>query len=250
MQKKPFVGFIVGGDGGVDYSVACCLKLIEAGVDILEIGMPFSDPVADGPTIQKASSRSLNEGTSLFTILNIARRIREVSQVPLVLFTYFNPLLQKGTAFLKEIKKAGFNAILIVDLAPSLMEKNNSYFEAIKEANLQSIFLVSPSTSEERLQKITKMADGFIYYACQKGTTGVKDKLPDDLSFQISRIRQRTDLPIAAGFGIADQHNARSALQFADAFVVGSAFVKLMEKKADPEELKAFAKSIDPRGRP
>src|SRR5262249_41969427 len=126
-RKNPFIGFIMAGDGGIDYCVECCLQLIEGGVDILEIGFPFSDPIADGPVIQKASQRALELGSHSGTILEIARRIRKRSNIPLLLFSYFNPLLKKGDDYLKELKSAGFEAILTVDL-PSPTADNDPFF--------------------------------------------------------------------------------------------------------------------------
>ncbi len=247
-QKHPFLGFVVAGDGGVDYCVECCLELVAGGVDILEIGFPFSDPVADGPVIQRASARSLKGGTTSSTILEIARRIRQKSQVPLLLFSYCNPLLKRGNEYLFELKSAGFDAILTVDLPPPEEQGlPNGYYDALKNAGLQPVFLVSPSTDEGRLKKIGAMSEGFLYYACQKGTTGMRKALPEDFQFHISRIRQQSSLPVAAGFGIADRDNAYAALKYADGFVVGSAFVALMENKASPEDLKLLAQRIDPR---
>lgn len=247
-KQKPFLGFVVGGDGGVEYCVDCCLQLIEGGVDILEIGLPFSDPVADGPVIQRAAERSLEQGTTSSTILEIGAEIRKKSDVPLILFTYYNPLYKKGNGFLKELKSAGFDAILVVDLPPP--EPNGAehpYYQAMQEAGLHPIFLISPSTDDTRLAKIAAVGEGFLYYVIQKGTTGVRNKLPEDFSFHISRIRSKTKLPIAAGFGIADRGSAQVALDASDGFVVGSAFVKLMERRAAPSELKLLAQSIDPR---
>lgn len=247
-QKQPFIGFVVAGDGGINYCVDCCLALIEGGVDILEIGFPFSDPIADGPTIQKAAKRSLEQGTDASTLLNTAKHIRKKSNIPLILFSYYNPLLQQGDAYLKEIKKAGFNAVLVVDLPPPLeKEVPHPFFEALKEAGLHPIFLATPSTSDERLEQIVKIAEGFIYYVCQKGTTGVRSQLPEDLALHVERIKKRTKVPVGVGFGIGSRESAKAVLEKSDGFVVGSAFVKLMEKKADPQELKKFAESIDPR---
>jgi len=244
-KKQTFVGFIVGGDGGTDYCVDCCLQLLEGGVDILEIGFPFSDPVADGSVIQHAAARALNRGASAATILKIARQIRKKSDSPLVLFSYYNPLLQQGNSYLVELKAAGFDAILVVDLAPS--QDEHSFFEDVRKAGLQPIFLIAPSTDETRIAQIAQKSRGFLYYACQKGTTGVRNKLPEDFSSNVTRIRKHSPLPIVAGFGIADRESAKSALKYTDGFVVGSAFVRLMEKQVDPRELKAYAQSIDPR---
>ncbi|NGX37064.1 MAG: Tryptophan synthase alpha chain [Chlamydiae bacterium] len=244
-EKQPFIGFVVGGDGGLQYCTECCLELIEGGVDILEIGLPFSDPVADGPVIQRASERSLSGGTTSATILEIARNIRKKSRVPLILFSYYNPLLKQGDSYLQDLKSAGFNGVLVVDLPPPIQNKDHPFFRSLEAANLIPIFVIAPSTEEARLVQITKIANSFLYYACRKGTTGIRNQLPEDLSFQISRIRQKTNLPIAIGFGIADPKSVTVALSEADGFVVGSAFVKLMERHADPTELKALAQSLN-----
>lgn len=248
-KREIFVGFVVGGDGGIDYCAECCLQLLEGGVDILEIGLPFSDPVADGPVIQRASKRALEGGMTPSKILEIARLIRKKSSAPLVLFSYFNPLLKKGRGYLKELKEAGFDAVLVVDLAPpSDKGESHPFFEDLRALGLDPIFLIAPSTDSARIGQIAEQSRGFLYYACQKGTTGVRDRLPEDFPSRLSCIRKKTELPIATGFGIADRCSASAALKYSDGFVVGSAFVKLMERGATPHELKHYAESIDPRG--
>jgi tryptophan synthase alpha chain len=244
-KKKPFIGFITAGDGGVDYCVKCALQLIAGGVDILEIGFPFSDPVADGMTIQQSSSRALKDGVDGMTVLDVAKRICKQSNIPLILFTYLNPLLQQGASYLRLAKRAGFDAVIVVDLSPS--EAHEQHYEMIKKSGLQPIYLISPSTSEARIQFIANVASGFIYYACQKGTTGVRKKLPPDIQQRIALIKKYTDLPVVVGFGIADRYSAQAALQFADGVVVGSAFVHQMGQKRPPAEFKHLAQSLYPR---
>lgn len=247
-KTKPFIGYLTGGDGGLEYTVNSALALIEGGVDILEIGFPFSDPVADGPVIQKAHDRALAQGTTSSTLLEIGRRIRTVSDIPLVLFCYFNPILQKGNSYLHKLKSAGYDAILIVDLLiPANPNTSEPFFNAIIEAGLLPILLATPSTDDERLIQISKTAKGFLYYVSQKGTTGTRTKLADDFSMQMTRLRKYFQIPIVAGFGIADRASAQSALEYADGFVVGSALVKKIEEKIPPKELTTFAQSIDPR---
>jgi tryptophan synthase alpha chain len=247
-KKQPFIGYLTGGDGGVDYFVKCALALIDGGVDILEIGLPFSDPVADGPVIESAHKRALENGTTSSTLLEIARALRKRTETPLILFSYYNPLLQKGELYLQALKAAGFDAVLVVDLpAPALSCDQEPFFKSLKAAELLPILLVTPTTDQKRLIQIDKSAEGFLYYVSQKGTTGVRAKLANDFSFQMARIRKHTKLPIAAGFGIADQESAKAALLDADGFVVGSAFVKLMERHVDPHELTLLAQAIGPR---
>ncbi len=245
--RPPFIGYLTGGDGGADYSVACAEALISGGVDILEIGLPFSDPVADGPVIEKAHRRALEQKTTSATLLEIGRRLKKKTNIPLILFSYFNPLFQKGVTYLQQLKDSGFDALLVVDLpAPHGVDP---FFSSIKKAGLLPILLSTPATSNERLIEIGKNAEGFLYYVSQKGTTGVRSHLASDFSSQVERIRQHISIPIGAGFGIADRTSARLALQSADGFVVGSAFVKLMERQAAPEELRLLAQTIDPRGK-
>jgi len=248
-NKKPFNAYLTAGDGGIDYFIDCALALIEGGVDVLEIGFPFSDPVADGPVIQRAHHRALEQGVKATALLEIGRRLRKVTDVPMILFSYYNPLLQKGDEYLRQLKTAGFDGILVVDLTvPAVDLESEPFFKAVKEASLIPILLATPSTNATRLSQIGKMAQGFLYYVSQKGTTGVRSQLADDYSRQMTFIRKQTHLPIVAGFGIADRKSAKAALEYADGFVVGSAIAKMIEEKADPSEIKRLAESIDPRG--
>lgn len=248
-KKGPaFIGFLTGGDGGVKYTVDCALQMVEGGVGILEIGFPFSDPIADGPVIQQASMRSLAAGTKAETLLEIAEGVRSKSEVPLVLFSYYNPLLKKGSGYLRELKESGYDAVLAVDLPPPIDGMDaHPYYQALSEAGLHPILIASPSTDCQRLGKIKEKSEGFLYYACQKGTTGVRKSLPDDFARNLVALRQDFGVPVAAGFGIADRETARKALEHADGFVVGSAFVKRMADKVEPEVLKQLARAIDPR---
>lgn len=240
-KKAGFVGYLTGGDGGIQYSIEAGLALLEGGVDLLEIGVPFSDPIADGATIQKACIRALKNGTQLDSILEIGATIKRYApSAPLILFSYFNPLLQANAGFTLSAKQAGFDGMLLLDLP-----FDSPFYE--EHSELDPIFIVSPSTSSLRLEQITQKAKGFLYYACQKGTTGVRQTLPSDLVSQIQRIKKVTQLPTAVGFGIADRETAKKVTQCADGFVVGSAFVKMIEEGASPKELRNFALKIDPR---
>ncbi len=242
-MNKFFVGFVTAGDGGIDYCVDCCVALVEGGVNILELGMPFSDPVADGPVIQAASERALALGTTPETVLMIAECVKRKVDIPIVAFGYCNPLLQQGAGYLKRCKAAGIDAVLVVDLPPP-----HPFYEYVNHADMYPVVVVAPSTTNQRLEKLAKHAKGFIYYACQKGTTGVRKQLPADFAQNIKRIREHSPLPIAAGFGISNRETAQEALNQADGFVVGSTFVQLMADKTDPSELMKTAKAIDPRG--
>lgn len=236
--KKPlFIGYLTLGDGGLDYSLQAARALIEGGVNLLEIGIPFSDPIADGPVISQAMQRSLDKGTTIHDAIPFVQELRKHTQIPLVLFSYYNPLLSAGETFLNDAKKAGIDGMLIVDLS----------FEGMSSSILDPVCVVTPTTSDERLEKIVKTARGFIYYACQKGTTGMRKALPYGIDKEIARIKRHTSLPVVIGFGISNREMAAEAMSLADGFVVGSYFVAAMARKAPPQELKQMAEAIDPR---
>lgn len=237
MKTSSFIAYLTLGDGGFDYSLQAALALVSSGIDVLEIGIPFSDPIADGPVIQAAMQRSLECGTTPKDLFPFLRALRKETDIPVVIFSYANPILALGESFLIKAKEAGANAILIIDMP----------YEHIPQSCLDPIFVVSPSTSDSRLKEIAKRGKGFIYYACQKGTTGMRHHLPEHVPSNIARIRQFTALPIALGFGISSKEMAKEALQYADAFVVGSYFVEAMGRKASIEELKKITTHIDPR---
>ncbi len=240
-KKGPaFIAYLTAGDGGIAYSEEAALALIAGGVDLLEIGIPFSDPVADGPVIQRAMTRSLQAGTTPKQVLELVRRLRQQTSIPILLFSYFNPILKAGEAFMEKAKQSGADGVLIVDLP----------LEQAEKGPLEQVFIATPSTSEARLQKIAGRSEGFIYYACQKGTTGMRQGLPEDVSSQMQRIRTLSPLPIAIGFGIADRESAREALRHADGFIVGSFFVEAIGRKAPATELIQLAREIDPRTYP
>lgn len=240
-NKKPFIGYLTGGDGGLDYSVACAKALIHGGVDILEIGFPFSDPIADSPVVQKAHERALESKANSKMILEIARCIRENSQVPLVLFSYFNPLLQLGTQYLQQLKTAGYDAVLILDLPIPFREgETDPFFLEVLNVGLAPILLVTSSSSDQRLSQISTYARGFLHYVSHHN-------LAEDFATQISRMRQHFHIPIVSGFSIGDHSSAKEVLESADGFDLGPAFVEKIGEKISLEELTLFARSIDPR---
>ena len=218
-KKQAFIGYLTAGDS----SKARFLSLIEMGVNILEVGIPFSDPVADGPVIQKAMERSLRAGTTPKKVLQLVAELRKETEVAIVLFTYFNPIQRDLKGFLAQAKKAGADGVLVVDLP---LEESATYQFLCKNFDLAPIFVIAPSTPPERIRAISDAAKGFIYYACRKGTTGARGALPEDLPEKIAQIRTHTDLPIAVGFGISSREAANAVLKIADGFVVGSHFVE------------------------
>lgn len=234
------IAYLTLGDGGLNYSLEAALALVKGGVDLLEIGIPFSDPVADGPVIQKAMERSLAQGTRVQDLIPFLKELRKHSDIPVAIFSYCNPLLSLPRDFFEEAKAAGADGLLIVDLP----------FEQMPTSTLDPILVATPSTSSQRLAQMAQTGRGFLYYACQKGTTGMRNALPSETALNISRIRQVNPLPIAIGFGISHRQMAQEALALADGFVVGSYFVDAMARRLKPEELTALAKNIDPRSRP
>ncbi len=230
-KKKAFVGYLTAGDGD---SREHFLGLVKGGVDVLEIGIPFSDPVADGPTIQRAMERALSAGMTVEKVMDLVVDLREETDVAMILFTYLNPVQRDLKGFLRRAKEAGADGILIVDLP---LEEAGEYRKFCKEVGLAPIFVIAPSTPPERIAKIAEAAEGFIYYACRKGTTGARHGLPEDYAEKIGRIRKLSGLPIAVGFGIAEKEAARAVLKEADGFVVGSYFIDGIEKGNDVKHL-------------
>jgi len=227
------VAYITAGDPSLEATHKFVLALAEAGVDVIELGVPFSDPLADGPTIQRASERALKSGTTLHGVLNLVSRIRQSSQVPLVLFSYFNPILQMGLEkFAAAAAQAGADGVLVTDLTP---EESEDYRRILQAQHLDTIFLAAPTSTDERLQKISACSSGFLYLISRTGVTGAKDSLPDDLPGLVRRTHNFTQLPVAVGFGISLPGHVSVLGGLADAAVVGSALVSEIEKATSVE---------------
>jgi tryptophan synthase alpha chain len=227
------VAYITAGDPSLDATLKFVMALAEAGADVIELGVPFSDPLADGPTIQRASERALKSGTTLAGVLHLVRRIRQASQVPLVLFSYYNPILQMGLEkFASAAANAGADGVLATDFAP---EESEEYRRILEHHLLDTIFLGAPTSTDERLAKIAACSSGFLYLISRTGVTGAKDTLPDDLPGLLRRARGATKLPIAVGFGISLPGHVSVLGGLADAAVVGSALVSEIEKAKSVE---------------
>ncbi|HUE56283.1 MAG TPA: tryptophan synthase subunit alpha [Candidatus Udaeobacter sp.] len=221
------VAYITAGDPSLEATLKFVLALAEAGADVIELGVPFSDPLADGPTIQRASERALKSGTTLARVIDLVRRIRESSQVPLVLFSYYNPILQMGLEkFASAASGAGADGVLATDLTP---EESADYHRILAAHHLDTIFLGAPTSTDERLAKIASCSSGFLYLISRTGVTGAKDALPDDLPSLLRRARNVTQVPIAVGFGISLPGHVSVLGGLADAAVVGSALVSEIE---------------------
>jgi tryptophan synthase alpha chain len=226
------VAYITAGDPSLDATLQFVLALAEAGADVIELGVPFSDPLADGPTIQRASERALKSGTTLAGVLDLVRRIRQsnrpANEIPLILFSYYNPILQMGLEkFARAAASAGADGVLATDLTP---EESHDYRRILAAHGLDTIFLGAPTSTDDRLTKIAACSSGFLYLISRTGVTGAKDALPDDLPSLLRRARAVTHLPIAVGFGISLPGHVSVLGGLADAAVIGSALVSEIEK--------------------
>jgi tryptophan synthase alpha chain len=244
-----FIPFITAGDPDLATSERLLIELAKAGADVIELGVPFSDPVADGEVIQRASERALRNGVTVRDALTCARNVRQHIDVPIVLFSYFNPLLQFGPEpFAPAARQAGVDAVLVTDLIP---EEAESWTQNLLRHGLEPIFLVAPTTSDKRLAETAQQARGFIYAVSRAGVTGERDEMTGDAEDLVKRVRSVSDLPVAVGFGISTAEQVRAVWRFADAVVVGSTIVKQIEKLGDSPDLVKhigeFARSIVPR---
>lgn len=222
------VAYVTAGDPSLAATEDIVLAAADAGADVIELGIPFSDPVADGPTIQRASERSLRAGTSLAKVIELVARLRGKTEVPIVLFGYFNPILQMGLdAFAARAAAAGADGVLVTDMTP---EESSEYLAVMHHHGLDTVFLAAPTSTDARLKMIAEASSGFLYVISRAGVTGAKDSLPEELPTMIRRTRVLTRLPIAVGFGISLPTQVTVLGGMADAVVVGSALVAEIEK--------------------
>jgi tryptophan synthase alpha chain len=225
---KAFVAFVTAGDPSLDRTVDLASELEAAGVDVLELGVPFSDPLADGPVIQRASERALGRDVTLARVLDAVRRIRRRSQMPVVLFSYFNPLFRYGLGRLtREARDAGVDGVLVTDLPP---EEADGWLDEARGAELDTVFLAAPTSPDERLRRVADASRGFVYAVSRTGVTGERDALSDDARPLVRRLKQLTAEPVALGFGIGAPEQVRAAAEVADGVVVGSALVRFLEE--------------------
>ncbi len=221
--KKGFIAYITAGDPTIDDSIEIALELDRAGVDVIELGIPFSDPLADGPVNQAAAMRALEAGATLPRIIEIIRRIREHSQIPLMCYTYTNPLAAPGfEKSVSELAAAGLDGLLILDLP---FEESRGELEILKKYSVNNIALVTPTSPDKRIKKIVRHGSGFVYVVSREGVTGMQQQLSVGANDLVARTRAHTKLPIALGFGISSPETARAAAQASDGVVVGSAIV-------------------------
>jgi tryptophan synthase alpha chain len=232
-RKPGLVAYITCGDPDLATTEAIVLSAIRGGADVIELGVPFSDPVADGPVIQRASERALRQGTSLLDVLQLAGRIRSQSRAGLVIFTYLNPILRFGMQrFCQEAAGAGVDGALVVDLT---VEEADDYRRLMAEHNLDPIFLAAPTSPNQRLKRIAGACRGFVYAVSRTGVTGTQKQLASDVKDLVNRIRKFTNLPVAVGFGVSNAAQFAELGEFADAAAVGSAIVQTIEQNPGHE---------------
>lgn len=226
--RAAFVAFLTAGDPSLDRTVEAALQLEEGGADVLELGVPFTDPLADGPVIQRASERALAAGTTLDGVLDAARRIRARSALPLLLFSYLNPLLRPGLARLADAaREAGVDGALVTDLPP---EEAGEWIGIARERGLDTVFLAAPTSPDARLARIAASSRGFVYAVSRTGVTGVQASVSGEAGPLVERIRAATDVPVALGFGISSPEQCAAVAKVADGVVVGSALVRRLEE--------------------
>ena len=228
-ERKPaFVAFLTAGDPSLDATIDAAVALDRAGADVLELGVPFSDPLADGPVIQRASERALARGVTLPRVLETVPRIRERSELPLLLFSYYNPLLQHRLERVAcDAKAAGADGVLVTDLPP---EEADEWVAAARAVDLDTVFLASPTSPPERLRRVAEASRGFVYAISRTGVTGERQSLSEDARPLVERLRALTRVPVALGFGLSTPDQVREAAAVADGVVVGSALVRFLEE--------------------
>ena len=242
-HKPGLVVYLTAGDPSLDGTRDIALAAIDAGADVIELGVPFSDPLADGPVIQRASERALARGTRLKDVLATAAGIRSARPAAgLIVFTYFNPILRYGLRrFADDASAAGADGVLVTDM---IVEESAEYLAEMNRASLAPVFLAAPTSPDERLQAIAAQSKGFIYAISRVGITGTQQSVAEDAAALVARIRRWTRLPVAVGFGISNADHFAKVAEFADAAVVGSAIVQLIENSAPGEAAGAVARFI------
>ena len=247
LNRIALVNYITAGDPSPEMTADLVLKLVEGGADIIELGVPFSDPMADGPAIQLASERALKKGTTLKMVIDMVRSIREKSEVPIIIFGYYNPIYKYGLEkFSIDAARAGADGVLVVDLPPEEADELKVHTD---KAGLDMIFLLAPTSTGERMGLVTKNASGFVYLVSVTGITGVRPDMDYSLEDLTSEIKHYTKLPVGIGFGISSPEQVSRIAEYADAVIVGSAIVRIIEKHGEKkkelfDELSGFVNGL------
>lgn len=243
-RKKPgIVAYLTAGDPDLATTRNIALAAIDNGADVIELGVPFSDPLADGPVIQRASERAVKRGTRLTDVLELAQQLRTARpSAGLVLFSYLNPVMRMGMkTFCSRAAEAGADGVLLTDM---IVEEAGEYLEAMRENTLAPIFLAAPTSPDVRLKAIAEVSQGFVYAISRVGITGTQQKIAGDASELVARLRRFTTLPIAVGFGISNAEHVKAVGEFADAAVIGSALVALIERSSVTEAPAAVGRFV------
>ena len=240
-NKKAFIVYLTAGDPHLDATVELVVAMAEAGADVIELGIPFTDPMADGPAIQAACMRGLASGTTVVGVLEAVRRIRQRSQVPILFFTYLSPVMAYGVErFARDAAAAGADGLLPLDLPP---EEGPEFLATMQAAGLATVCLAAPTTTPERKRFLAEKTKGFLYYICRLGVTGERVELPADLGQQVALLKAATTAPVCIGFGISTPEQAAAAAKFGDGAIIGSHLVRLIEKHGkDPQLVPVLAK--------
>ena len=237
--RAAFIPFLMAGDPSLSATAGQLAALAAGGADIIELGVPFSDPIADGPVNQRAAMRALAAGTGLSGILELIARHRDQLGVPIVLFTYYNPVYARGLErFAEQAAASGVDGVLCVDLPPEEAERD--LVPVLRERGVDTIFLLAPTSTRDRIARVAAASSGFVYYVSRTGTTGERSTLPPDLMRELKRFRRRLDLPLAVGFGISSPAQVAAVSEVADGVVVGSALVRLVEQMGEDPDLPAM----------
>jgi len=243
-RRNVLVAFIMAGDPDLRRTEEYVLALEDGGADIIELGVPFSEPIADGPVIQRAGERSLRVGTTLAKILKIVSGLRQRTQVPIVLMGYYNPIFRYGAdMFFENAAEAGVDGTIVCDLIP---EEAGQFVAGARNCGLDTIFLLAPTSTLERIKRVVRVSSGFIYYVSLTGVTGARKKLSEGIGSMVKRIKKHTPLPVAVGFGISSSKQIREVWDVADGAVVGSAIVSMIEKggKSLPRRIRNFVRNL------
>ena len=229
------ITYVTAGDPDLERSREILVRLAHAGADVLEVGVPFSDPLADGPVIQRATERAIAAGSTLVKVLGMVSDVRSLVSAPIVLFTYANPILRMGLdEFVSRAKQAGVDGVLTLDVPP---EESGQFREALSRARIDTIFLLSPTTSPERIRRAAALGTGFLYGISRLGVTGVRDDVADSARELSARVRRETGMPLALGFGLSRPEHVRAVAEYADAAVVGSALVNVIGEHGQSPKL-------------
>ncbi|MEW6002718.1 MAG: tryptophan synthase subunit alpha [Nitrospirota bacterium] len=239
-NRKAFIPYIMAGDPDIEKTKDFVLIFEECGADIVELGVPFTDPLADGPTIQRASERALRNGITLKKVITFVRDLRKNTHIPIILMTYYNPVFKyPEEIFVRDAKEAGIDGVIIPDLPP---DEAGDLIKLSRRTGLDTIFLLAPTSKEERMKKVSKASSGFIYYVSITGITGALLQMDGSMEALISEIKKHTEKPIAVGFGISTPEEASAVAGLSDGVIVGSAIVKMINES--PDELKNYLVSL------